>query len=200
MKQGPSKYFTLAQKLEKNPIWSGIRWWYIFLLERQHNATFHPFGILRHHWLSMSNFLFLWKQCTPCCLVTLHRRPHYNCYVNLGFANLCYAMFSGGKWWYIWNYCCKLQNAESQYLIFNGFYTLRSGFDNFIAGKKSDEWGRPHHIVVFLSAMLAMCICNSPPRHSRRTMIQTPLKIKSLKMALLVKIAFVNFDSYSIIF
>ena len=32
-----------------------------------------------------------------------------------------------------------LRNAESQYLIFNGFYTLRSGFDYFIAGKKSDE-------------------------------------------------------------
>ena len=32
-----------------------------------------------------------------------------------------------------------LRNAESQYLIFKGFYTLRSGFDYFIAGKKSDE-------------------------------------------------------------
>ena len=30
-----------------------------FSLERQHDATFHPFGILRHHWLSMFTFLFI---------------------------------------------------------------------------------------------------------------------------------------------
>ena len=30
----------------------------VFSSERWHNATFHPFGILRHHWLSMFTFLF----------------------------------------------------------------------------------------------------------------------------------------------
>ena len=36
-----------------------------FSLERRHNATFHPFGILRHRWFSMFTslftFLFTWK-------------------------------------------------------------------------------------------------------------------------------------------
>ena len=30
----------------------------LFSSERWHNATFHPFGIFRHHWLSMFTFLF----------------------------------------------------------------------------------------------------------------------------------------------
>ena len=29
-----------------------------FSLERRHNVKFHPFVILRHHWLSMFTFLF----------------------------------------------------------------------------------------------------------------------------------------------
>ena len=52
------------------------------------------------------------------------------------FPNLCYAMFSGGKWCISGSIVALLRHAESQYLIFNGFYTLRSGFDYFIAGKK----------------------------------------------------------------
>ena len=32
-----------------------------FSLERRHNATFHPKGIFRHHWISMFTYLFTWK-------------------------------------------------------------------------------------------------------------------------------------------
>ena len=39
---------------------------YFFFLERRHYITFHPFGILRHHWSLLMftflfTFLFTWK-------------------------------------------------------------------------------------------------------------------------------------------
>ena len=37
----------------------------VFSSEKRHNATFHPKGIFRHHWISMFTylftFLFTWK-------------------------------------------------------------------------------------------------------------------------------------------
>ena len=33
----------------------------VFSSERRHNATFHPKGIFRHHWISMFTYLFTWK-------------------------------------------------------------------------------------------------------------------------------------------
>ena len=35
-----------------------IIWYNVFSSERWNNATFHPFGILKNHWLSMFTFLF----------------------------------------------------------------------------------------------------------------------------------------------
>ena len=88
-----------------------------------------------------------------------------------------------------------LQNAESQYLIFNGFYTLRSGFDYFIAGEKKRR-------VRKTSSHSGFPLCNAcnvhlqfPATPESPHTAPNPNKIKYLKMALLAKI-----DSYSIIF